>query len=37
MTDKKASFANMVASFGSNWNKIKKTAEKKQKILDQYK
>jgi|TARA_B100000945_G_C20399135_1_gene606403 hypothetical protein len=37
MTDKKASFGKMVASFGSNWAKIKKTAEKKQKILDQYK
>jgi|TARA_X000001382_G_scaffold122407_1_gene105350 hypothetical protein len=34
---KKKEFAEMVASFGSNWNKIKTTAEKKQKILDQYK
>lgn len=37
MTDKKASFGKMVAEFGSNWNKIKTTAQKKQKILDQYK
>ena len=27
----------MVASFGSNWNKIKKTANKKNQILDQLK
>jgi len=37
MTDKKGSFKKMVASFGSNWNKVQKTATKKQKILDQLK
>tara|TARA_A100001388_G_scaffold227384_1_gene178731 strand:- start:15350 stop:15475 length:126 start_codon:yes stop_codon:yes gene_type:complete len=30
-------FGNMVKEFGSNWKKIKDTAKKKQKILDQYK
>jgi hypothetical protein len=30
-------FKKMVSEFGSNWNKIKDTAKKKQKILDQYK
>ena len=37
MTDKRESFGRMVASFGSNWKKIEKTATKKQKILDQLK
>ncbi len=37
MTDKRESFGNMVAAFGSNWNTIKKKANKKQKILDQLK
>ena len=30
-------FGNMAKEFGSNWKKIKDTAKKKQKILDQYK
>ena len=30
-------FGKMVSEFGSNWNKIKDTAKKKQKMLDQYK
>tara|TARA_R100000353_G_scaffold129128_1_gene91749 strand:+ start:920 stop:1048 length:129 start_codon:yes stop_codon:yes gene_type:complete len=30
-------FGNMVKNFGSNWKKIKDTASKKQKILDQLK
>ena len=30
-------FGKMVKDFGSNWKKIKDTAKKKQKILDQYK
>ena len=30
-------FGKMVKDFGSNWKKIKDTANKKQKILDQYK
>ncbi len=30
-------FGQIVAEFGSNWKKIKNTAKKKQKILDQYK
>ena len=30
-------FGKMVKYFGSNWKKIKDTANKKQKILDQYK
>ena len=30
-------FGEMVQSFNSNWSKIKKTADKKQKILDQLK
>ena len=30
-------FKKMVGEFGSNWKKIKDTAKKKQKILDQYK
>ena len=30
-------FGKMVKDFGSNWKKIKDTATKKQKILDQYK
>tara|TARA_Y100000816_G_C25804549_1_gene421276 strand:- start:324 stop:461 length:138 start_codon:yes stop_codon:yes gene_type:complete len=30
-------FKKMASEFGSNWNKIKDTAKKKQKILDQYK
>ena len=30
-------FADMVRSFNSNWSKVKKTADKKQKILDQLK
>ena len=37
MTDKRESFGNMVAAFGSNWNKTKKTANKKQQILDKLK
>ena len=37
MTDKRESFGSMVGAFGSNWNKFKKTASKKQKILDQLK
>ena len=39
MTKKNAAkeFGKMVAEFGSNWKKIKDTAKKKQKILDQYK
>ena len=37
MTDKRESFGNMVAAFGSNWNKVEKTANKKQQILDQLK
>ena len=30
-------FGNMVKEFGSNWKKIKDTAKKKQKALDQLK
>ena len=30
-------FGKMVSEFGSNWKKIKDTAKKKQKMLDQYK
>ena len=30
-------FGQMVSEFGSHWKKIKDTAKKKQKILDQYK
>ena len=30
-------FKKMVGEFASNWMKIKNTANKKQKILDQYK
>ena len=30
-------FGEMVRSFNSNWGKINKTADKKQKILDQLK
>ena len=40
MTNKKNSakdFGKMVKDFGSNWKKIKETAKKKQKLLDQYK
>ena len=35
--DTAKNFGKMVAEFGSNWKKIKDTAKKKQKILDQYK
>ena len=39
MTDKRESFANMTAAFlsGSNWRKIEKAANKKQKYLDKLK
>ena len=40
MSNKKNSakdFGKMVKDFGSNWKKIKETAKKKQKLLDQYK
>ena len=40
MANKKNSakdFGKMVKDFGSNWKKIKETAKKKQKLLDQYK
>ena len=40
MTDKKSktnNFSTMVSEFGKNWKTIKDAAEKKQKILDQYK
>jgi len=40
MTNKKTpykDFNNLVKQFGSNWKKIKDTAKKKQKLLDQYK
>ena len=30
-------FGKIVSEFSSNWKKIKDTAKKKQKILDQYK
>mgnify|MGYP003310971676 FL=1 len=30
-------FGQLVSEFGSNWKKIKDTAKKKQKALDQYK